>query len=69
MRPFFQFVPVQPLASAAVLISNSVNPIDIVWESADRETLLKASSRQRYTEALGLKIRSFLSDSNLFLTL
>ena len=69
MRPFFQLVPVQPLSSATVLSSNSVNPVDIIWESADRETLPKASSRQRYTEASGLKIRSFLSDSEIVLTL
>ena len=48
---------------------NVVTPADFVWESADRETLLKTSFRLRYTEASGLKIRSFLSDSELFLAL
>ena len=69
VHPLFQSVPVQPLASAAVLNPNIVTPADIVWESADCETLLKAVSRQRYTEASGFRISSFLSYSELFLTL
>ena len=68
VRPFFQSVPVQPQASAAVLNPNVLTPADIVWESADRETLLNAFSRQRYTKASGFKICSFVSDYELFLT-
>ena len=40
-----------------------------MWEAADRDTLLKASSRTRFTEASGMKIRAFLADAELFLTL
>ena len=39
------------------------------WDAADRETLLKAASRPRYIESSGVKIRSFLADAELFLTL
>ena len=39
------------------------------WDAADRETLLKASSRPRFLESSGVKIRSFLADAELFLTL
>ena len=69
VRSFFQSGPIQPLATAAVLRWNAVTSVDIVWESADRETLFKASSQQRNMEDSGRKIRSFLSDSELFLTL
>ena len=39
------------------------------WDAAGREMLLKASSRQRFTETSGLKICSFLADAELFVTL
>ena len=39
------------------------------WDAADRETLLKAASRPRFLESTGAKIRSFLADAELFLTL
>jgi hypothetical protein len=39
------------------------------WDAADRETLLKAASRPRYIESSNVKIRSFLADAELFLTL
>jgi hypothetical protein len=39
------------------------------WDAADRETLLKAASRPRFIESSGVKIRSFLADAELFLTL
>ena len=41
----------------------------IAWVATDRETLLKAASRQRFTETSGIKIRAFLADAELFLTL
>ena len=41
----------------------------IAWHATDRETLLKAASRQRFTETSGIKIRAFLADAELFLTL
>ena len=41
----------------------------IAWVATDRETLLKAASRQRFTEKSGIKIRAFLADGELFLTL
>ena len=39
------------------------------WDAADRDTLLKAASRPRFVESSGVKIRSFLADAELFLTL
>ena len=39
------------------------------WDPADRDTLLKATSRPRFLESSGVKIRSFLADAELFLTL
>ena len=41
----------------------------IAGDSTDRETLLKAASRQRFTETSGIKIRAFLVDAELFLRL
>ena len=41
----------------------------ISWDATDRETLLKAASRQRFTETEGIKIRAFLANAELFLTL
>ena len=39
------------------------------WAAANRDTVLRASSRPRFTEAPGMKIREFLDDSELFLQL
>ena len=45
------------------------NAVDgIAWDATDQETLLKAASRQRFTETSGIKIRAFLA-TPLFLTL
>ena len=68
--PIFQVPAVLTLAVSSV-VSEPVDtvPADLVWEPADRDTLLTASSRQRFTEASGLKIRSFLADLELFLTI
>ena len=44
-------------------------PADLVWEPTDRDTLLKDSSRSRFTKASSLKICSFLADAELILTL
>ena len=41
----------------------------IAWDAADRDTLLKAASRQRFTEVSATKTRAFLADSEIFLTL
>ena len=41
----------------------------IAWDSTDREKQLKAGSRQCFTETSGIKIRAFLADAELFLTL
>ena len=41
----------------------------IALDATDRETLLKAKSKQRFTVTSNLKIRSFLADAELFLTL
>ena len=41
----------------------------IAWDATDRATLLKAASRQRFTETSSIKIRAFLADAELFLTL
>ena len=49
--------------------TGSYSTADLVWETADRDTLLKASSWKRFTEASGLKICSFLADAELFLTI
>ena len=49
--------------------SSAVSAAKIAWDAADRETLLKASSRQRYTETSGFKIRAFLTEAELLLTL
>ena len=40
----------------------------IAWDATDRETLLKAASRQRFTETSVIKISAFLADAELFLT-
>ena len=41
----------------------------IAWDATERETLLKAGLSQRFTETSGIKIRTFLADAELFLTL
>ena len=41
---------------------------EIAWDATDRETLLKAGSIQRFIET-GIKMRGFLADAELFLTL
>ena len=42
---------------------------EVAWDAADQDTLLKAVSRKRFTEVFGNKIRAFLADAELFLTL
>ena len=42
---------------------------EVDWTDADREPLVKSNSRQRDTEASGAKIRSFLADTELYLSL
>ena len=42
---------------------------ELGWTDADREVLLKSSSRPRFTEASGIKICSFLADVGLYLSL
>ena len=42
---------------------------EIAWDAVDRDTLLKAASRQRFTKVFGSKIRAFLADAELFFTL
>ena len=49
--------------------SNPNAAAGVAWDAADRNTLLKAASRQRFTEASGSKIRAFVADAELFLTL
>ena len=49
--------------------SNPNSVAGIAWDAADRGTLLKAASRQRFIERSGIIIRAFLADSELFLTL
>ena len=39
------------------------------WDATNRETLLKAASRQRITQTSGIKISAFIADAELFLTL
>ena len=43
--------------------------VGIAVDAANRDTLLKPASRQRLTEISGTKIRAFLADAKLFLTL
>ena len=57
---------VSPSASSAV--PNSAAP-SVAWEEADRDTMLKAADRTRFTEDSGLKFRAILADAELFLTL
>ncbi len=57
-----------PATHLAVLVP-SQNAEYLDWDAADRDTLLKAASRPRYIESSGVKIRSFLADAELFLTL
>ena len=58
----------EPAAQFAVTAhSQEAGALD--WDAADRETLLKAASRPRFIESSGVKIRSFLADAELFLTL
>ena len=57
--------PAQPPAPTQI----SVTAANLVWEAADRDTLLKGSSRTRFIEASGMKIIAFLADAELFLTL
>ena len=56
-----------PMASAAQSQPASTAIDD--WDPDDRETMLKSSSRPRFTESSGMKIRAFLEDSELFLRL
>ena len=69
-RPFFH-PPASPDFSSLLSRSRIVAtvPADLVWEPADRDIYFKASSRQRFTEAFGHKIRLFLFNAELFLTL
>ena len=39
------------------------------WDPEDRETILKSASRPRFVESTGMRIRAFLDDAELFLTL
>ena len=58
-----------PLPPATAFATGSSAAELLEWSHADRETLLKAASRHRYTEASGQKIRAFLDDAEFFLTL
>ena len=58
----------EPAARPSAL-AHSHDAEQLDWDSADRETLLKAASRPRFIESSGVKIRSFLADAELFLTL
>ena len=40
----------------------------IAWDATDRETPLKAASRQRFTDTSAIKIRAILANAELFLT-
>ena len=64
--PSSQYAPLPP-ATAVATGSSAAELLE--WSHADRETLLKAASRHRYTEASGQKIRAFLDDAEFFLTL
>ena len=59
--------PVPPPRSQ--LPSSIVAAASTDWDAADRDTVLRASSRPRFTEASGMKTRAFLDDSELFLQL
>ena len=41
----------------------------IAWNASNPDTLLKAASRERFSKKSGIKIRAFLADAKLFLTL
>ena len=66
----------QPLPSAPSMPSVSVFALQsvpnaaakIAWDAADSDTLLKAASRQHFTEVSNTKIRAFLTDAELILT-
>ena len=69
-RPFIQAPAVRtPAVSSVAHEPVATVPANLVWEPADRDTLLKDTSRQRFTETSGCKIRSFLADAELFFTL
>ena len=55
------------LLSTSQSYSNAV--ARIAWNATDQKTLLKAASRQRFTETWGIEICAFLADAELFLTL
>ena len=69
-RPFFLAPAVRaPAVLSVVREPVATVPADLLWELADRDTLFKASSRQRFTEASGPITRSFLAVAELFLIL
>ena len=68
--PFFEASAVQtPAVSSVVCKQIATVPADLVYTPADRNTLLIALFRQRFTKSSGLKIRSFLADAKFFHTL
>ena len=54
-------LPSRPLLPSSMIAASSTN-----WGAADRDTVLRASSRPRFIEASGMKIRAFLDDLELF---
>ena len=54
----------RPQLPSSIIAAASTN-----WEAADHDTAFCASSRPRFIEASGIKIRAFLDDSELFLQL
>ena len=59
--------PVPP--SRPLLLPSMVSAPSADWDAEDRNTVLRASSRPRFTQASGIKIRAFLDDSEVFLQL
>lgn len=58
-----------PSPSAPVPSSASLLPAPADCDPDDRETILKSASRPRFTESSGMKMRAFLEDAELFLSL
>ena len=69
---FAQPLPPLPSVSVPYLMplstpqSSPSTAAEIVWDASNQNTLLKAASRQRFTEVSGTKIRAFFADAELF---
>ena len=55
------------LPSRPLLLTSMVSAFSANFVAADRETVLRAFSRPRFTETSGMNIQAFLDDSELFL--